>query len=59
MDGRRGRRLSLRKRFLSLRVLEGYDATVDACRLAWNAIADDAERPRSLCLYPHIRKVTG
>jgi transposase len=51
--------LYLRERFLSLRVLEGYDAIVDACCIAWNAIADDAERIRSLCLYPYIQKVIG
>lgn len=51
--------LYLRERFLSLRILEGYDAIVDACCIAWNAIADDAERLRSLCLYPYIQKVIG
>ena len=48
-----------RERFLSLRLLEGYNAIVDACCTAWNAIADDAERMRSLCLYPYIEKVIG
>ena len=51
--------LYLRERFLSLRVLEGYEAIVDACCIAWNAIADDADRIRSLCLYPYIQKVIG
>ncbi len=51
--------LYLRERFLSLRVLEGYDAIVDACCVAWNAIADEADRIRSLCLYPWIDKVIG
>lgn len=51
--------LYLRDRFLSLRLLEGYDAIVDACCTAWNVVAEDAERIRSLCLYPWIKKVIG
>lgn len=49
--------LYLRERFLSLRLLEGYDAILDACCTAWNTIADDTDRIRSLCLYPYIQKV--
>ena len=52
-------RLSLRKRFLSLHVLEGDDAIVHACCAAWTAIAEDADRIRSLCLSPWIEKVIG
>jgi hypothetical protein len=52
-------RLYLRERFLSLRLLKGCDAIVDACCTAWNAIADDADRLRSLCLYPWIKTVIG
>ena len=52
-------RLHLRERFLSLRLLEGYDAIVDACCAAWNAIADDADRLRSMCHHPWIKKVIG
>lgn len=51
--------LYLRDRFLSLRLLEDYDAIVDACCKAWNVVAEDAERIRSLCLYPWIKKVIG
>jgi hypothetical protein len=51
--------LYLRERFLSLRLLEGYNATACACCTAWNAIADDADRIRSLCLYPYIKKGIG
>ena len=51
--------LYLRERFLSLRLMEGYDAIVDACCIAWNAIADDADRIRSLCRYPYIQKGIG
>lgn len=49
--------LYLRERFLSLRVFPGYDAIVDACCAAWNAIADDADRIRSLCLQPWIKRL--
>lgn len=51
--------LSLRERFLYLRILEGYSAIIDACRIAGNAIADDANGTRSLRLYRHIQKVIG
>lgn len=51
--------LYLRDRFLSLRLLQDYDAIVDACCKAWNVVAEDAERIRSLCLYPWIKKVIG
>lgn len=49
--------LYLRERFLSLRVFDDHDAIIDACCQAWNAAADDAERIKSLCLQPWIRKV--
>lgn len=49
--------LYLRQRFLSLRVFKDYEAIVDACCVAWNAIAEDAERIRSICLQPWIEKV--
>ena len=42
-------------RILSYRALDGYDAIVDACCEAWNALTP--ERLRSLCAYPWIRKV--
>jgi hypothetical protein len=51
--------LHLRERFLSLRLLADYEAIVDACCAAWNAVADDAERLRSLCLHPWIKEVIG
>lgn len=50
-------RLYLRERFLSLRLLADYEAIVDACCAAWNAVADDVDRLRSLCLHPWIKKV--
>jgi hypothetical protein len=51
--------LYLRERFLSLRLLEDYDAILDACCTAWNAVADDPDRIRSLCFHPWIKKVIG
>ena len=42
--------LYLRERFLSHRVLDGYDAIVDACCQAWNALTP--ERLRSLTFQP-------
>lgn len=48
-----------RERFLSLHLLEGSNAIVDACCTAWNAIADDADRIRPLCLDPSIEKLIG
>ena len=44
--------LFLRERFLSHRLLEGYDTIVDACCQAWNALTP--ERIRSLTAYPWI-----
>ena len=48
--------LYLRERFLSHRLLDGYDAIVDACCEAWNALTP--ERLRSLCGYPWLARVT-
>ena len=47
--------LFLRERFLSHRLLGGYDAIVDACCRAWNRLTP--ERLRSLCNYPDIQQV--
>ena len=49
--------LFLRERFLSHRVLDGYDAIVTACCEAWNALTP--KRLRSLCAYPWITKVAS
>lgn len=46
--------LYLRERFLSHRILDDYDAIVEACCQAWNALATDTERLRSLTSYPWI-----
>ena len=49
--------LFLRERFLSHRLLDGYDAIVAACCQAWNALTPD--RLQSLCAYPWIMKVAS
>jgi hypothetical protein len=51
--------LDLRERCLSLRVLKDYRAIVDACCAAWNRLAAEPGRIRSLCDQPWIRKVTS
>ena len=47
--------LYLRKRHLSHRMLDDYDAIVDACCVAWNKLTP--ERIVSLCNYPYIKQV--
>jgi transposase len=49
--------LHLRERQFSHRLLDGYDAIVDACCEAWNALTPD--RLRSLTAYPWIKKVAS
>ena len=49
--------LYLRERCLSLRVFDDYRAIVAACCQAWNRLAADPDRLRSLCNQPWIRKV--
>ena len=49
--------LYLRERFLSLRVFEDQHAIIDACCHAWNAVADDPERIKSLSCQPQTKKV--
>jgi hypothetical protein len=41
--------LDLRERFLSHRLWPSYDAILDACCAAWNALLAEAGRIRSLC----------
>jgi transposase len=50
--------LYLRERFLSLRVFADEDAILDACCSAWNRLAAEPGRLRSLCCWPWIAKVT-
>ena len=47
--------LYLRERHLSHRLLDGYDAVVDALCRAWNALT--VERIRSLTSYPYLEQV--
>ena len=49
--------LHLRERHLSHRLLDGYDAIVDACCAAWNQ--PTPQRLRSLTSYPYLQQVTG
>ena len=51
--------LYLRERWLSPRVFKDYRAIVNACCVAWNRLAADPDRLRSLCDQPWIRKVTS
>jgi transposase len=51
--------LYLRETYLSLRVLDDYDAVVDACCVAWNRLASDPDRIRSLTNYPWIEQIAS
>ena len=46
--------LYLRERYLSHRLLEDYDAVVDACCAAWTALIQEAGRIQSLTSYPWL-----
>ncbi len=50
--------LYLKERFLSHRLLDDYDAIVDAACNAWNRLLAETERIRSLCSYPWIPAVS-
>jgi transposase len=51
--------LYLRERYLSHRLLADYDAVLDACCEAWNAVAAEPARIRSLCDHPYIRSIAS
>ena len=51
--------LSLRERYLSHRLLADYEAVVDACCQAWNALAAEKGRIQSLTSYPYLNGVTS
>ena len=51
--------LYLRERSLSLRVFPDYRAIVDACCTAWNRLAAEPGRIRSLCNQPWITNVSS
>jgi transposase len=44
--------LYLRERYLSHRLWDDYEAVVDACCRAWNALTADQGRIQFLCDYP-------
>ncbi len=50
--------LYLRERYLSHRLLADYEAVVDACCAAWNALTAEAGRLRSLTAYPYLEQVS-
>lgn len=49
--------LYLKERFLSHRLLDDYDAIVDAACTAWNTLTAETGRITSLCSYPWIDKL--
>lgn len=46
--------LFLKEKFLSHRLLDDYEAIVDAAAAAWNRVASEPGRLASLCSYPWI-----
>lgn len=46
--------LFLKEKFLSHRLLDDYDAILDAAAAAWNRLAGEPGRLASLCSYPWI-----
>lgn len=50
--------LYLRERYLSHRLLADYDAVVEACCTAWNALTAETGRIRSLTAYPYLEQVS-
>ncbi len=46
--------LFLKEKFLSHRLLDDYDAILDATAAAWNRLAAESGRLASLCSYPWI-----
>ena len=48
--------LYLRERFLSHRLLADYEAVVNACCRAWNALTAEAGRLQSLTAYPYLEQ---
>jgi transposase len=49
--------LYLKERFLSHRLLDDYDAIVDAACAAWNRLLVETGRIKSLCSYPWIQAI--
>ena len=51
--------LYLRERYLSHRLLANYEAVVDACCEAWNALAAETGRIQSLTSYSYLNGVSS
>lgn len=51
--------LYLKERFLSHRLLDDYDAIVDAACVAWQRLLAEVGRIKSLCTYPWIDEITS
>ena len=51
--------LHLRDRYLSHRLLADYNAVVDACCKAWNALTAENGRIKSLCGYSYLQGLTA
>jgi transposase len=51
--------LYLKERFLSHRLLDDYDAIVNAACKAWNRLKAEEGRIKSLCSYPWIPQVNA
>ena len=51
--------LYLKQRFLSHRLLDDYDAIVDAACVAWNRLVAEVGRVKSLCTYLWIEAITS
>ena len=49
--------LYLRERSLSHRLLADYEAVVEACCRAWNALTAETGRLRSLAAYPYLEQI--
>lgn len=49
--------LYLRERFFSLQVFPDQEAIIEACCSAWNVLAQDMDRIKTLCLQPWVKKV--
>ena len=51
--------LYLRERYLSHRLLADYEAVVEACCDAWNALVREKGRIQLLTSYPYLNKSTS
>ncbi len=51
--------LYLRERYLSHRLLADYEAVVEACCQAWNALAAETGCIKSLCAYPYLEQTSS